>query len=115
MAFSVGPSGQTEAMAVTEGRDLDHHHRHDRDEQRTCRTLRERQRTLFPSLHSTVMSSATTSQSGTSPSEFLKSIKGKPVVVKLNSGVDYRGLSLNINITRGKDHVQESCRVSMAT
>ena len=31
-AFSVGPSGQTEAMALTEGRDLDHHcHRHDRD------------------------------------------------------------------------------------
>ncbi len=25
------------------------------------------------------------------PSDFLKSIKGKPVVVKLNSGVDYRG------------------------
>ena len=27
------------------------------------------------------------------PSDFLKSIKGKPVVVKLNSGVDYRGQS----------------------
>ena len=27
------------------------------------------------------------------PSDFLKSIKGKPVVVKLNSGVDYRGAS----------------------
>ena len=25
------------------------------------------------------------------PSEFLKQIIGKPVVVKLNSGVDYRG------------------------
>lgn len=25
------------------------------------------------------------------PSDFLRSIKGKPVVVKLNSGVDYRG------------------------
>ena len=25
------------------------------------------------------------------PSDFLKSIKGKPVLVKLNSGVDYRG------------------------
>ena len=25
------------------------------------------------------------------PADFLKSIKGKPVVVKLNSGVDYRG------------------------
>lgn len=26
-----------------------------------------------------------------SPAEFLKAIKGKPVLVKLNSGVDYRG------------------------
>ena len=25
------------------------------------------------------------------PSDFLKSIKGQPVIVKLNSGVDYRG------------------------
>ncbi|KAL1189560.1 Sm-like protein LSM6A [Cardamine amara subsp. amara] len=25
------------------------------------------------------------------PADFLKSIRGKPVVVKLNSGVDYRG------------------------
>ena len=28
------------------------------------------------------------------PSDFLKSIKGKPVLVKLNSGVDYRGEDL---------------------
>mmetsp|Transcript_13468 Transcript_13468/g.40735 ORF Transcript_13468/g.40735 Transcript_13468/m.40735 type:complete len:101 (+) Transcript_13468:336-638(+) len=26
------------------------------------------------------------------PSDFLKSIKGQPVIVKLNSGVDYRGI-----------------------
>mmetsp|Transcript_34357 Transcript_34357/g.61314 ORF Transcript_34357/g.61314 Transcript_34357/m.61314 type:complete len:88 (+) Transcript_34357:102-365(+) len=26
------------------------------------------------------------------PADFLQSIKGKPVVVKLNSGVDYRGI-----------------------
>jgi len=26
------------------------------------------------------------------PADFLKSIKGRPVVVKLNSGVDYRGI-----------------------
>ncbi|GBF89698.1 hypothetical protein Rsub_02868 [Raphidocelis subcapitata] len=26
------------------------------------------------------------------PADFLKSIKGKPVIVKLNSGVDYRGV-----------------------
>ena len=25
------------------------------------------------------------------PADFLKSIRGRPVVVKLNSGVDYRG------------------------
>lgn len=28
------------------------------------------------------------------PADFLKSIRGRPVVVKLNSGVDYRGSSL---------------------
>ncbi|RWR93608.1 U6 snRNA-associated Sm-like protein LSm6 [Cinnamomum micranthum f. kanehirae] len=26
------------------------------------------------------------------PTDFLKSIRGRPVVVKLNSGVDYRGI-----------------------
>jgi U6 snRNA-associated Sm-like protein LSm6 len=30
------------------------------------------------------------------PSEFLKLIIGRPVVVKLNSGVDYRGICKNI-------------------
>lgn len=38
------------------------------------------------------------------PSEFLKQIIGKPVVVKLNSGVDYRGnvvdMSLGWALTR---------------
>jgi len=29
------------------------------------------------------------------PADFLKSIRGRPVVVKLNSGVDYRGASLS--------------------
>lgn len=34
------------------------------------------------------------------PADFLKSIRGRPVVVKLNSGVDYRGQSLTpISIT----------------
>ena len=28
----------------------------------------------------------------TNPSDFLKELAGRPVVVKLNSGVDYRGL-----------------------
>ncbi|KAK9839244.1 hypothetical protein WJX81_003910 [Elliptochloris bilobata] len=32
------------------------------------------------------------SASARTPADFLKSIKGKPVVVKLNSGVDYRGI-----------------------
>ena len=34
------------------------------------------------------------SQAAKTPADFLKSIKGKPVVVKLNSGVDYRGTPL---------------------
>lgn len=31
------------------------------------------------------------------PADFLKSIRGKPVVVKLNSGVDYRGRFLSLS------------------
>lgn len=31
------------------------------------------------------------------PSEYLKQIIGRPVVVKLNSGVDYRGFQTNFN------------------
>ncbi|RAL43954.1 hypothetical protein DM860_014091 [Cuscuta australis] len=30
------------------------------------------------------------------PADFLKSIRGRPVVVKLNSGVDYRGCNLQM-------------------
>lgn len=30
--------------------------------------------------------------SAKTPADFLKSIRGRPVVVKLNSGVDYRGM-----------------------
>lgn len=38
------------------------------------------------------MSDATeNAASARTPADFLKSIKGKPVVVKLNFGVDYRG------------------------
>lgn len=33
--------------------------------------------------------------SAKTPADFLKSIKGKPVIVKLNSGVDYRGAGLS--------------------
>lgn len=32
------------------------------------------------------------------PSDFLKTVIGRPVVVKLNSGVDYRGESTHIYI-----------------
>lgn len=39
------------------------------------------------------MSDATeNAASARTPADFLKSIKGKPVVVKLNFGVDYRGI-----------------------
>ncbi|KAK4486510.1 hypothetical protein RD792_009193 [Penstemon davidsonii] len=40
------------------------------------------------------MSGATDKASTTTktPADFLKSIRGRPVVVKLNSGVDYRGI-----------------------
>ncbi|VVB03289.1 unnamed protein product [Arabis nemorensis] len=40
------------------------------------------------------MSGGVEKASGTTktPNDFLKSIRGRPVVVKLNSGVDYRGL-----------------------
>lgn len=51
------------------------------------------------------------SQSAKTPAEFLKSIKGKPVVVKLNSGVDYRGEALHCNLldvdSIVKDHIVE--------
>lgn len=30
-------------------------------------------------------------ESAKTPADFLNSIKGKPVIVKLNSGVDYKG------------------------
>ena len=43
-----------------------------------------------------IESAAETLQNGKAkyqPSEFLKSVLGRPVIVKLNSGVDYRGVS----------------------
>ena len=33
---------------------------------------------------------------GKSPADFLKAIKGKQVLVKLNSGVEYRGASRRV-------------------
>lgn len=41
------------------------------------------------------------------PSEFLKQIIGKPVVVKLNSGVDYRGKLPNESHLRTYSHTLE--------
>ena len=37
---------------------------------------------------------SSTASSTNNPSEFLKTILGRPVVVKLNSGVDYRGVQI---------------------
>lgn len=39
-----------------------------------------------------------------SPTEFLKTIVGQPVIVKLNSGVDYRGTNLPVSSTRTLAH-----------
>ena len=39
------------------------------------------------------------------PSEFLKKIIGRPVVVKLNSGVDYRGTVSNLPCHVFSSHV----------
>nr|BAH20395.1 AT2G43810 [Arabidopsis thaliana] len=45
------------------------------------------------------------------PADFLKSIRGKPVVVKLNSGVDYRGILtcldgyMNIAMEQAEEYV----------
>jgi len=38
------------------------------------------------------MASSGDTSKGGGPSEFLKGVIGRPVVVKLNSGVDYRGI-----------------------
>ena len=40
---------------------------------------------------STRVAAAMASQERRGPADFLKTILGRPVVVKLNSGVDYRG------------------------
>eukprot|EP00891_Asterochloris_glomerata_P008231 jgi/Astpho2/8231/Aster-01320 len=52
------------------------------------------------------------------PSDFLKSIRGKPVVVKLNSGVDYRGKLqcldgyMNIAMEQTEEYVQGQLKKS---
>ncbi|TXG46617.1 hypothetical protein EZV62_027884 [Acer yangbiense] len=39
------------------------------------------------------------------PADFLKSIRGRPVVVKLNSGVDYRGQFFFFLLSFGYSHI----------
>ena len=41
--------------------------------------------------HSTIMADSAPAKNN--PADFLKTVLGRPVVVKLNSGVDYRGAS----------------------
>jgi small nuclear ribonucleoprotein (snRNP)-like protein len=52
------------------------------------------------------MEASTTTSSSKTPADFLKSIRGKRVVVKLNSGVDYRGILthtvLNFAVSQGR-------------
>ena len=43
------------------------------------------------------------------PADFLKSIKGKPVVVKLNSGVDYRGVDQNLGMHHNASSQKKKC------
>ena len=40
----------------------------------------------------TIQEAATTAAKKRSPSDFLKSVLGRPVRVKLNSGIEYRGV-----------------------
>ncbi|RWW00851.1 hypothetical protein GW17_00036159 [Ensete ventricosum] len=49
------------------------------------------------------------SASAKTPSDFLKSIRGRPVVVKLNSGVDYRGPSSLILYSRLRFLIFSAC------
>ena len=47
------------------------------------------------------------------PADFLQSIKGKPVVVKLNSGVDYRGATPPLEELCFESHAQLSEQVAV--
>ncbi|EMS57232.1 hypothetical protein TRIUR3_30962 [Triticum urartu] len=44
------------------------------------------------------------------PSDFLKSIRGRPVVVKLNSGVDYRGKTVKVRVWNVQQKLFNCCR-----
>ena len=63
-----------------------------------------------------VAPSETATQSKKTPRDFLKSVIGKPVVVKLNSGVDYRGVLacldgyMNIALEQTEEYVNGQLR-----
>jgi len=58
-----------------------------------------------------VTTSSATGQVRRDPSDFLKQVIGRPVVVKLNSGVDYRGILacldgyMNVNLEQTEEYV----------
>jgi len=58
-----------------------------------------------------VVTSSATGQVRRDPSDFLKQVIGRPVVVKLNSGVDYRGILacldgyMNVNLEQTEEYV----------
>ena len=56
-----------------------------------------------PPRHTPTRARSTMSASeGKSPADFLKAIKGKTVLVKLNTGVDYRGASRRVDAGRSE-------------
>ena len=48
---------------------------------------------------------------GKSPADFLKAIKGKTVLVKLNSGVDYRGARRRATMKEEEEEEEEDGRM----
>jgi hypothetical protein len=51
------------------------------------------------------------SSSSRTPADFLNSIKGKPVVVKLNSGVDYKGKNIFLRRSSGYQRITHATAV----
>ena len=47
--------------------------------------------------HTTTQTTASSSKPKRSPSDFLKSVLGRPVQVKLNSGIEYRGILASLD------------------
>jgi U6 snRNA-associated Sm-like protein LSm6 len=75
---------------------------------------------IFATLPQNLTNSTFSSEMST-PSEFLKDLLGNPVVVKLNSGVDYRGILscldgyMNIALEQTEEYVNTAIRSSVAT